>query len=76
MGEVQDDASTESYLVCSFTVLFLYQSLLTIIVWNGKETASYRMCNLRHKVVIRRLSLLDSNPECNVFVMSLLEEEH
>lgn len=29
-------------------LLFLCEILLTIVVWNRMETASSRMCNLRH----------------------------
>lgn len=38
---------TESHLLCCFTNTSVVV-LLTIIVWNRMETASHRMCNLRH----------------------------
>lgn len=49
VGEGQDDASILSPICyVALQLLFVYQILLTIIVWNRMETASYRMCNLRH----------------------------
>jgi len=56
-------------------LLFLHEILLTIFVWNS-ILQNVQSEAQRKQAVRRRASLLDSNPECNVFVAPLLEGEH